>query len=76
MAYEYKLKTRATLANSSLDWSLELENEAHMMQYQVYANILVAAVIAKLGDYALGLATDENAIQNGARKLEAAISKA
>ena len=69
MSNSYTIKTSATLAKSEAEWSVTLDDDSHMMQYQVYANTLVAAVVAKLGEYALGLASDGNAIQTGAKKL-------
>ena len=73
MSYTYRISTKASLGQSEADWTVTLENEMHMFHYQVYANTLVAAVVAKLGEYALELVSDDNAVQTGARKLLKAI---
>ena len=69
MAETYKITTNASLADSTAEWSLTLDNEDHMFQYQVYANTLIAACVAKLGEYALDLANNDKAIQDGAKSL-------
>jgi hypothetical protein len=69
MSNTYKVSTQSTLFNSAADWSVTLDDEQHMMQYQVYANTLVAAVVAKLGEYALDLVTNPDALAHGAKSL-------
>ena len=69
MAETYKISTHASLADSTADWSVTLDNAEHMLQYQIYANTLIAACVAKLGEYALELANNDRAIQDGAKAL-------
>lgn len=72
----YKVTTHSTLFNSGAEWSVTIDDETHMMKYQVYANALVAGVVAKLGEYALELATNPDALSEGAAKLQKAIADA
>jgi hypothetical protein len=76
MAYKYEVNTKAELAEVNLNWSLELDNPEHMMDYQVYANTLIAAVIAKLGQYALELERDDRSISKGGETLMKALDNA
>ena len=76
MSNVYKVSTHSTLFNSGADWSVTIEDEQHMMAYQVYANALVAGVVAKLGEFALDLVNDPDAMVNGAKKLTRVIADA
>ena len=76
MSETYTVTTHSTLLNSGATWSVTLEDEEHMLNYQVYANTLVAAVVAKLGEYALELAGDPNALKKGGAALAKTIAEA
>jgi len=77
MSNTFKISTHSTLFNSGAEWSVTLEDDNHMIAYQVYANSLVAAVVAKLGQYALEMTgNNPDALVKGAQGLLSAIDKA
>jgi len=75
MSNTFTVKTHSTLLNSGANWSVTLDEEQHMLNYQVYANALVAAVVAKLGEYALDIVNDPDALKKGAKALTKTIAE-
>lgn len=76
MQNTYKIATSSTLFNAGAEWTVTIDDEQHMLKYQVYANTLVAAVVAKLGEYAIELSSNPDALKDGTQKLVEKIAEA
>ena len=70
----YKVSTHSTLGDAGAEWSVSLD-EGIMFPYQIYANTLVAAVIAKLGEFAIELANNPNALKEGTEAIVQSLNK-
>lgn len=58
MSNKFVAKTYGTVGEATAEWSVDIEDPMLALAYQNYANTLFAAVVAKLGDFIVESALD------------------